>query len=141
MSGCDGLEERIALLRRRDRRYARNAYYFILDALDYTIETLGRDREAGESRHVGGRDVLEGARELAAEQFGPMAGVVFGRWGMHRTEDVGEVVFNLIEIGLLSRRPEDTRLDFVDGFDFQRVFEEKHRERLDAISASDILLD
>ena len=67
MSGCDGLEERIALLRRRDRRYARNANYFILDALDYTIESLGRDREAGESRHVGGRDVLEGARELAAE--------------------------------------------------------------------------
>ena len=141
MSGCDGLEERIALLRRRDRRYARNAYYFVLDALDYTIEHLGRHRQVGESRHVGGRDVLEGARELAARQFGPMAHIVFERWGLSRTEDIGEVVFNLIGIGLLSQRPEDSRLDFMDGFDFGHVFEEKHRERLAAISASDVLLD
>ncbi|MHC4850750.1 MAG: Minf_1886 family protein [Planctomycetota bacterium] len=141
MSGCDGLEERIAMLRRRDRRYARNAYYFILDALDYTIEHLGRHRQVGEARHVGGREVLEGARELAAQEFGPMAQIVFKRWGISRTEDVGELVFNLIEIGLLSRRAEDTRLDFVDGFDFGHAFEQKYRERLAAISASDVLLD
>ena len=129
------------MLRARDRRYARNAYYFILDALDYTIEELGRHREVGEARHVGGREVLEGARELAALQFGPMAQIVFERWGIQRTEDIGEVVFNLIEIGLLSRRSEDTRLDFMNGFDFRHAFEKKHRERLAAISASDVLLD
>ena len=129
------------MLRARDRRYARNAYYFILDALDYTIEELGRHREVGEARHVGGREVLEGSRELAASQFGPMAQIVFERWGIQRTEDIGEVVFNLIEIGLLSQRPEDTRLDFMNGFDFRHAFEEKHRERLAAISASDVLLD
>ena len=142
MSGCDGLEERIALLRRRDRRFARNAYYFILDALDHTIERLGRDQEVGSSRHVGGVEVLEGVRELAADQFGPMAALVLRRWGMESTEDVGEVVFNLIEGGLLSRRPEDSRLDFVGGFDFHSAFEEKFRERLAAISASgDTLAD
>ncbi len=129
------------MLRARDRRYARNAYYFILDALDYTIEELGRHREVGEARHVGGREVLEGSRELAASQFGPMAQIVFERWGIQRTEDIGEVVFNLIEIGLLSRRSEDTRLDFMNGFDFRHAFEERYRERLAAISASDVLLD
>ena len=141
MFGCDGLEDRIALLRQRDRRYSRNAYFFVLDALDYTIEDLGRQREVGEARHVGGREVLAGARELGASQFGPMAGIVFERWGIHRTEDVGEIVFNLIEIGLLSRRAEDTRLDFMDGSDFHHAFEEKYRERLAAISATDVLLD
>lgn len=141
MSGCDGLEDRIALIRRRDRRYARNAYYFVLDALDYTIESLGRHRAVGEARHVGGREVLEGARELAASQFGPMAQIVFERWGISRSEDIGELVFNLIDIGLLSRRPEDSRLDFVDGFDFGHAFEQKYRERLAAIRASDVLLD
>ncbi|MHC4896688.1 MAG: Minf_1886 family protein, partial [Planctomycetota bacterium] len=116
-------------------------YYFILDALDYTIEHLGPHRQVGEARHVGGREVVEGARELAAQEFGPMAQIVFKRWGISRTEDVGELVFNLIEIGLLSRRAEDTRLDFVDGFDFGHAFEQKYRERLAAISASDVLLD
>ena len=118
-SFSDGLEVRISQLRRRDRRYARNSYYFILDTLDYTIETLGRDRLTGASRHVGGKEMLAGVRELAAEQFGPMATVVLERWGIRTTEDVGEVVFNLIENGLLSRRPSDSRLDFADGFDFE----------------------
>ena len=70
-----------------------------------------------------------------------MAHIVLERWGIQGTEDVGEVVFNLIDIGLLSRRPEDSRMDFADGFDFRRAFDQKFRERLDAISASDVLLD
>ncbi len=137
LSNSEGLEERISQVRRRDRRFARNGYYFVLDALDHTIETLGKDRETGVSRHVGGKELLGGLRELAAAQFGPMATVVLERWGMRSTEDVGEVVFNLIDIGLLSRRPTDSRLDFADGFDFQRAFEEKFRERIAAISGTE----
>jgi len=139
-SSCsDVLEDRISQVRRRDRRFARNSYYFLLDALDYTIETLGRDRETGASRHVGGRELLEGMRELAAEQFGPLATVVLERWGIRTTEDVGEVVFNLIDSGLLSRRPTDSRQDFADGFDFGSTFEEKFRARIAAISNTGVL--
>ena len=136
--GCstenEGLEERISWVRRRDRRFARNAYYFVLDSLDYTIVKLGREDKDGEERHVGGRELLEGIKELAAEQFGPMAPEVFRQWGVRNTDDFGEIVFNMIESGLLSRRPEDSRLDFCDGYDFRRVFEEKFRERLYDIS-------
>lgn len=138
-SYSDGIEERITQLRQRDRRYARNGYYFVLDALDYTIETLGKDRATGENRHVGGKELLEGIRELAADQFGPMATVVLDRWGVRATEDFGELVFNLIDIGLLSRRPSDSRLDFADGFDFAHAFEEKFRERILQISDADTL--
>ena len=139
-SSCsDGLEDRISQVRRRDRRFARNSYYFLLDALDYTIETLGRDRETGASRHVGGRELLVGLRELAADQFGPLATVVLERWGVRSTEDVGEVVFNLIDSGLLSRRPTDSRLDFADGFEFEPTFDEKFRERIAAISDTEVL--
>lgn len=136
--GCstenDSLEERISWIRRRDRRFARNAYFFVLDALDFTIVKLGRQDKHGEERHVGGKELLEGIKELAADQFGPMAPEVFRQWGVRSTEDFGEIVFNMIEGGLLSRRPEDSRLDFCDGYDFQRAFEEKYRERLCAIS-------
>ncbi|MCA8954471.1 MAG: hypothetical protein KDC87_00265 [Planctomycetes bacterium] len=140
MSFSDGIEERVAQIRRRDRRYARNGYYFVLDALDYTIEALGRDQHTGESRHVGGRELLLGLKELAATQFGPLATVCLERWGIRTTEDVGEIVFNLIDCGLLSRRPSDSRLDFADGFDFARNFEEKFRERLEAISQAEFVL-
>lgn len=133
-SGFEGVEERIHEIRRRDRRYARHAYFFVLDALDHTMVHLGRDALTGEERHIGGRELLEGIREFAAEQFGPMASLVFERWGVRVTDDFGEIVFNLIDAGLLSRRPEDSRLDFVAGFDFEDAFEHDFRQRLAAIA-------
>ena len=131
-----GLEERIMQIRRRDRRFSCNAYYFVLDALDHTIMTLGRERHSGESRHVGGRELLDGIRQMAGEQFGPMAPVVFHQWGVASTEDFGEIVFNLIDGGLLSRRSEDSRLDFCDGYDFDRVFDQMFQDRLTALRQS-----
>lgn len=130
----DGPEDRIIQIRRRDRRFSRNAYYFVLDALDFTLVHYGKDRMTGEDRHVGAKELLNGIRDLAADQFGPMASFVFHQWGVHSTRDFGEIVFNLIDAGLLSRRAEDSRLDFADGYDFVAVFEEKFRERLDDIS-------
>jgi uncharacterized repeat protein (TIGR04138 family) len=136
MDPSDGLEERIQEVRRRDRRFARTAYYFVLDALDHTISLFGRHGKQGEERHVGGRELLQGIRDLAAGEFGPMATVVFRQWGVCDTADFGEIVFNLIDCGLLSRRPTDSRLDFVDGFDFATAFEQDFRERLTSISGA-----
>ena len=84
-------------------------------------------------------DWREGLFTLAAEKFGPMATVCLERWGIKTTEDVGEVVFNLIDSGLLSRQPSDSRLDFVDGFDFEPTFDEIFRERTAAISEIEVL--
>jgi uncharacterized repeat protein (TIGR04138 family) len=132
----DCLEERIQDVRKRDRRFSRFAYYFLLDALDWTMSRLGRDQLTGEERHIGGRELLQGIKEFGAEQFGPMAAMVFEHWGVQRTDDFGEIVFNLIDAELLSRRPTDSRLDFADGFDFQSTFAEKHRQTLLRISTA-----
>jgi uncharacterized repeat protein (TIGR04138 family) len=130
----DLLEEKIQTVRRRDRRFSRHAYYFVLDALDYTMTHLGREQLTGEERHVGGRELLAGIKEYASEQYGPMAALVFERWGIRRSGDFGEIVFNLIDAELLSRRPTDSRLDFVDGIDFRETFAQKHRESLERIA-------
>ena len=131
----DLLEDKIQKVRRQDRRFSRHAYYFVLDALDYTMTHFGRDQLTGEDRHVGGRELIVGIKEYASEQCGPMAAMVFERWGVKGASDFGEIVFNLIDVELLSRRPCDSRLDFVDGIDFRETFDEKHRERLDSIAA------
>ncbi|MBM3972520.1 MAG: hypothetical protein FJ301_00240 [Planctomycetes bacterium] len=130
----DLLEDKIQKVRRRDRRYSRHAYYFVLDALDWTMAELGREEKSGEDRHVGGRELLIGIKEYASLQFGPMAALVFDRWGIHKSSDFGEIVFNLIDAELLSRRSTDSRLDFVDGADFRETFAQKHRESLDRIA-------
>jgi uncharacterized repeat protein (TIGR04138 family) len=130
----DLLEDKIQTVRSRDRRFSRHAYYFVLDALDYTMTHFGRDQLTGEDRHVGGRELMVGIKEYAANQFGPMAALVFERWGVLNAEHFGEIVFNLIDAELLSRRPCDSRLDFVDQKDFRETFDEKHRESLERIA-------
>lgn len=135
-AGFAGVEDRISEIRRRDRRYGRTAYFFVLDALDHTMVHLGRDEMTGEERHIGGKELLAGIREFAVDQFGAMASLVFERWGIQATDDFGEIVFNLIDAGLLSRRPEDSRLDFIGVYDFSDAFDADFKDRLRAISAA-----
>lgn len=109
----------------RDARYDVNAYRFVFEALAYTQRLYERDPESREPgrRHVTGQELLEGIRDCAAAQFGPLAPVVFRSWGVMRTEDFGEIVFNLVEAGLMGKTETDTRKDFANGYDFDEAFD------------------
>src|SRR5919198_3781916 len=110
---------------RRDRRYAYEAYEFVFEALSHTQRMVGRVPLGGETpteeHHVSGKEILEGAVDLAREEYGFLARTVFQQWGIRRTGDLGELVFNLIESGLLSKTDTDSRADFHDVFDLDRV--------------------
>lgn len=92
-----------------DGRYDRHAYFFVQKALHFYREKYGGEGEAG---HIKGQHVLAGVRELALDEFGPMARSVLNSWGLIKGEDVGEIVYNLIEAGLMSKTEEDSREDF-----------------------------
>jgi len=92
-----------------DGRYDRNAYFFVQKALHFYREKHGGE---GESGHIKGQNLLIGVRELALDEFGPMARSVLNSWGLGAGEDVGEIVYNLIEAGLMSKTEEDSRADF-----------------------------
>jgi uncharacterized repeat protein (TIGR04138 family) len=100
----------------RDPRYTEEAYAFVRAGLDFTVRRLEKPR------HVGGRELLDGIREFALKEFGPMTKTVLQGWGITRTEDVGEIVFNMVETGLLGKTDEDSRADFADGYDFEEAF-------------------
>lgn len=106
----------IAEIVRRDRRYAYEAYEFIFEALSHTQQRVGRqprDGELiGEEHHVSGREIVEGAVDLARREFGMLARTVFRQWGIDRSDDLGEIVFNLIDANLLSKTERDRRTDF-----------------------------
>ena len=112
---------------RRDRRYPYEAYEFLFQALAHTQKLNGRAPDAadeprpGTDRHVSGRELLDGVCDLARREFGLLAPDVFHAWGVRRTDDVGELVFNLIEAQLLSKTDRDDRADFRDAFDLDRV--------------------
>ena len=106
----------------RDHRYHRDAYHFIREALDFTQKLQARERR-GPLRHVTGQELLEGIRQHGLAQFGPMAITVFEEWGVRRSADFGEIVFNMVEGGLLKKTQEDSHADFEGGYDFCEAFQ------------------
>jgi len=109
------------LILAKDARYQRDAYHFVKDALDHTQKlVLRQNRE--QMRHVSGQELLNGVRDYALTQFGPMTKMVFEEWGIKRCEDFGEIVFNMVEIGLLGKTEKDSREDFANGYSFDDAF-------------------
>ena len=113
-------EDLLARLREKNPRYTDAAYVFLLSSLQHTIERLD------EPRHISGRELAEGCRDLAIEQYGPMARTVLEHWGVHSTEDMGDVVYALIDCGVLIRQECDSRQDFENVFDFKEAFERNY---------------
>jgi uncharacterized repeat protein (TIGR04138 family) len=106
----------------KDTRYARDAYHFLRESLDFTQKLISKENK-GKVRHVTGQELLDGIRQHALQQFGPMAVTVFEEWGVRNCKDFGEMVFNMVESGLLAKTEKDTRDDFQEGYDFTEAFE------------------
>jgi uncharacterized repeat protein (TIGR04138 family) len=114
-------EESLVRIQAKDPRYHREVYLFVREALDHTQKTIGKDPR-GRIRHVTGQELLAGIRDFALQQFGPMAKAVLEAWGIHRCEDFGEIVFNMIDVGWLAKTSKDSRADFANGYDFDEAF-------------------
>jgi len=114
-------EEALEALTAKDIRYHRDAYLFIREALDHTQKITTRDTR-DHIRHVTGQELLEGIRDYALSQFGPMAMTVLEEWGVHACRDFGEMVFNMVDNGLLAKTERDSRADFTGGYDFFEAF-------------------
>jgi uncharacterized repeat protein (TIGR04138 family) len=100
-------------LRARGSRFAREAYVFVVAALGETVRALPVERrEDAERRHLSGHELTDGIIRIAREEFGPFAAMVFREWGVRSTEDIGAIVFELVEAEQLSARPQDTLADF-----------------------------
>jgi uncharacterized repeat protein (TIGR04138 family) len=111
----------LKLILASDTRYTRDAYLFVQDGLFRTCV-----KQSGSSKtmpaHISGAELLEGLREFAIEKFGKQAKVTLNNWGVFKCVDFGEIVFNLIEAGLLAKQENDTKADFQNGYDFDTAF-------------------
>lgn len=112
--------EQLEAIVRKDPRYAREAYLFLRDALDFTIKARRKAKEP--DQHVTGQQLLDGIRQYALKQFGPMVPTVFAYWGVQRGEDFGEMVFNFIRVGIFGKTDTDTIDDFKGGYTFHDAF-------------------
>lgn len=128
MDPRDDRQEKMARVLERDPRYPIQAYQWLHLILDRTQSAKYAGAMPDDSAHVSGEELLEMFKAVSLEEFGPMASTVLREWGITRTEDFGNLVFNMIRGGLLSASEEDSPADYADGFDFATVFDEPFAE-------------
>lgn len=116
--------DKFRLIIQSDRRYDPEAYNFLYEALDFTLKNVISPRGRS-SQHVTGQELLEGVRRYGIDQFGCLARVVLAAWGIRKTGDIGEMVWNLVEQDLMGKQETDTKEDFEDVYDFDEVFDLK----------------
>jgi uncharacterized repeat protein (TIGR04138 family) len=125
MTEVDFADEILERLKERNPRFHPKAYIFVLSALQHSIERLEQPR------HLSGTELAEGVRRLALREFGPMARTVLEHWGVHATEDMGEIVFALVEAGILVKEEDDRIQDFRSVYDFAEAFEQNYPWKAD----------
>jgi uncharacterized repeat protein (TIGR04138 family) len=116
----DDMMLKVEHLKSRDGRYKIEAYLFTIDALEYTMARLGR------RGHVSGPELVQGIAVLAKREFGPTARMVLESWGLTQTRDFGEIVFSLVDAGLLGKTDQDSIEDFDAVYDFEEMFEKRY---------------
>jgi uncharacterized repeat protein (TIGR04138 family) len=116
-----GFEEALDQICQSDSRFHRDAYVFLREVLDLTVERLA-GAKGRNGNHVTAHELLLGFRDHALKEFGPMVPSVLDSWGISRCGDVGEMVFQLIESGIFGKSDTDRLEDFDHGFDFDEAF-------------------
>jgi uncharacterized repeat protein (TIGR04138 family) len=107
-------------LRLIEPRFHEHAYLFVLAALEFSQTKLP------ERRHITGRELATSCRDLALDRYGVMARMVLDHWSIRSTRDIGDVVFALVDLGLLISQPTDSKEDFLNIFDFDQAFEQEY---------------
>lgn len=135
-----------------DPRFKIEAYQFIRESLQYAhehildldgfaslpteqftpsdddeidLDSLESELEEAQHKpnHVTGQQLCEACRLYAAEQYGYLANMVLGSWGINSTSDLGDLVYNLIRIEQMRKSDTDRREDFDDVYDFATAFD------------------
>ncbi len=130
-----GFQEALEKIFANDSRYHTDAYIFLRDALEATLKRRKKARKDA-SGHVAASELLDGFRLHGLQEFGPMAITVFDYWGVHSSEDIGNMVFNLVQVGIFGKTDEDTPEAFREGYDFVEAFVLPFRPALEKLSAT-----
>lgn len=109
--------------------YPPQAFQFVQEGLQHTVETHFDDPDMGDeddeefSRHVSGQQLCMGLRDHAIRQYGLLAPHVLASWNITKTQDFGNIVFALVDAGLMRKTEDDRLSDFIDVYDFEEAFE------------------
>lgn len=117
-----GFQEAVEKIVAHDQRYRLDAYLFLREVMDFSVKRQKKQRKELRPMHVSATELLEAFRLLSLKEFGPMARMLLQYWGIKSSADIGQIVFNLIEAGVVGKTEDDTLAAFSNGFDFEKAF-------------------
>ena len=113
----------LAKILEKDDRYPLDAYNFVNMAVSIVSrEIMAKRKSSSTTRHISGLQLLNGMRQLLLARYGCMAIDVLANWNIHCTDDIGDIVFNLAEVGILGTSENDSKEDFHNRFSFHSAF-------------------
>lgn len=119
-------------IRTRGSVFPKAAFDFVREGLAHTaLRVHGTENDTAvalrtDSRHVGGRELCMGLRELAIKRYGLLAQTVLGRWGIGCTDDFGVIVYTMIDRKELKPSDDDYFGDFSAVYQFDEAFAAEH---------------
>ncbi len=117
-----GFQEAVEKIVAHDQRYRLDAYLFLREVMDFAVKRQKKQRKQLQPMHVSTAELLEAFRLFALKEFGPMSLTLLQYWGIQNSADIGKIIFNLIEAGVVGKTEDDTLAAFSNGFDFQEAF-------------------
>lgn len=104
-----------------DARFPLDAYLLVNDGLQHAYKLTGR------KSHITAAELLEAIRDLMIARYGLLAKSVLHSWGINSTDDIGQVVLNLVNAGLIPKEEAEGVEKFHAVYDFEEVFVDNYK--------------
>ncbi len=125
------MRKTIEEIAKEDGRYSAMGLKYVHDGLGQIVQKIRESRGYDpEPHHISGQDLAMGLAELSVERWGRLAKMVFARWGINCSRDLGEIVYLMIANEWMTAQETDTIEDFDDVFDFETMFEKQFKFEL-----------
>jgi uncharacterized repeat protein (TIGR04138 family) len=104
--------------------YPDSAVLFVIDSLQLLNKSAGKPVTDSEERQHAARDICQAFRSYAKGYFNSEdeALELLAEWKLNRSEDLGRVIFALVETGFVSVSPEDALSHFDGVFTLGNLF-------------------
>lgn len=139
-------DKAVAQILEQDNRYPARAYDLMPAVIDYTVRhpaPADPNEPPRPQGHVSGRQLAIGFRDYLLAEFGPFAADLLDEINIRSTDDIGNLVYNLISVGVFGKTNADSRADFHAVYDFKEAFRDYYapRDPKDAPEMPDFLAD
>ena len=107
----NNLEKIIESIVSEEKRYAKDAYSFVNDAVNYTVAKTAKNT------HINAQELLHGIVEFALQEYSFFYEDIFKSWNVFKASDIGNIVFSLVNEKVLGANQNDSIEDFNTDFD------------------------